>query len=266
SGATENTESESALKPKSTRATLAKLCANQPASTSSAIDSAICAVVSDVRNRAAFLPPVDRTPWDCSAGLDSTRISFSAGIRPNTSVETTASPTVIATTFTLKPKSNVVAAKFGSNDATPRNATNVNGRLASAAPAASSNTSASNRPSSRNREAPSEARVAISPTRVEPRASSRFATFTQAISSTSPVETSKIVSGARALTSTSLWPCPPGSRDSVLAQNSVSICSLKPLSSGASTSFVIVRYGSLIAAAACSSDTPGFKRANRYAQ
>ena len=40
--------------------------------------------------------------------------------------------------------------------------------------------------------------MAISPTRVEPRASSRFATFTHAISSTRPVETSKIVSGVRA--------------------------------------------------------------------
>ena len=75
----------------------------------------------------------------------------------------------------------------------PRSAPIVSGVLTSAAAAASSSVSTSNRDSSRAREAPSEARTAISPTRVEPRASNRFATLTHAISSTRPVETIKIV-------------------------------------------------------------------------
>ena len=47
----------SAFNPRSTRLTLNRLRVNRPADTSSAIDSAICAVASDVRKRAA-----DRAP------------------------------------------------------------------------------------------------------------------------------------------------------------------------------------------------------------
>ncbi len=54
--------------------------------------------------------------------------------------------------------------------------------------------------------------MAISPTRVEPRASSRFATFTHAISSTRAVETSNIVSGVARNVSIVLCPRAPGSK------------------------------------------------------
>ncbi len=181
-------------KPTSTRETLNRLCANHPASTSNAIDSAICAVVSVARKRAAALPPVCRTPLVCSAGFVSTRTSFSAGINPNTSVDPSASAAVKAAIEASSVRS-IVCEEAGSILPMPRSAPRVSGKLTSAAAAASKSTSTSNNASSRGREAPSEARTAISPMRVDPRASIKFATFTLAINSTSTVETSRIVSG-----------------------------------------------------------------------
>ena len=83
--------------------------------------------------------------------------------------------------------------------------------------------------------------TAISPTRAAPSASSRFATLTQAMSSTRPVETRRIVSGSRTLSSILLCPRSPGARTIVRARNSCSAFSLKSVSVGASTSLMIVR-------------------------
>ena len=90
--------------------------------------------------------------------------------------------------------------------------------------------------SSREREAPSEARTAISPMRVDPRASIKFATFTLAINSTSTVETSRIVSGRAHCRRFGSDPRSPGVSTSVLARNRSISCSGQSVSSGASIS------------------------------
>ncbi len=62
-----NVTIDSVRSPKSTRAMLARLCANNAASTSNDIDSAICAVASVKRNRPRLLPPKVRVPFACNA-------------------------------------------------------------------------------------------------------------------------------------------------------------------------------------------------------
>ena len=77
---------------------------------------------------------------------------------------------------------------------------------------------------------------------------------------------SSSVSGAFASRDTLLWPRLPGSSRIGFALNRASVCGLMPFCSGASTSLTIVWYGVASAARACSIETPGFSRANRYAQ
>ncbi len=90
--------------------------------------------------------------------------------------------------------------------------------------------------------------------------------FAQAISSTNPVTPSSRVSGALASRDTLLWPRLPGSIRIGFAWNRASVCGLMPFCSGTSTSLTIEWYGVAIAVRACSIETPGFRRANRYAQ
>ena len=92
--------------------------------------------------------------------------------------------------------------------------------------------------------------------------------FAHAISSTNAVTPSSSVSGAFAsLRHVALAARPRLDISSGFALNRSSVCGLMPFCSGASTSFTIVWYGALERRrCACSIDTPGFSRANRYAQ
>ena len=62
---------------------LSRLLVKRPAQTSSAIDSAICAVASVVRKRAAARAPDGCPAWPFSVETRSGRVLCSAGKRPN---------------------------------------------------------------------------------------------------------------------------------------------------------------------------------------
>ena len=82
-----------------------------------------------------------------------------------------------------------------------------------------------------------------------------------------PVTPSSSVSGAPRSRVTLLWPRAPGLEQIGFALNRASVCRLMPFCSGASTSLTIAWHGALPSrCAACSIETPGFSRANRYVQ
>ena len=91
-----------------------------------------------------------------------------------------------------------IATPTGKKPAMSRTRSAATPKLARPPIAISTNDSLNKFPTSQPRLAPSEARVAISPARAAPRASSRFAMFTQTIRSTSAVTTSNSVSGLAA--------------------------------------------------------------------
>ncbi len=104
---------------------------------------------------------------------------------------------------------------------------------------ASSDDSVRSCPIKRARLAPIESRMAISPARAVDRASSRFAMFTQAMSSTNAVTPSSRRSGIFALSGTELWPRPPGARTIGFARKRAIVCALMSYCSGASTSLMM---------------------------
>lgn len=75
----------SAFNPRSTRLTLNRLLANNPAGTSSAIDIAICTVASVVRKRRAAFAPPGCPAWFFSVAARSGRVLCRAGNTPNAS-------------------------------------------------------------------------------------------------------------------------------------------------------------------------------------
>ena len=95
--ATLNVTIDSVRSPRSTRATFARLCVNNAASTSSSIDSAICDVASAKRKRPRFLPPNARALPPCSARTGSVATSFAIGSSANTSVASAAIAKAAAT-------------------------------------------------------------------------------------------------------------------------------------------------------------------------
>ena len=90
--------------------------------------------------------------------------------------------------------------------------------------------------------------------------------FAQAMTSTSAVTPSSRLSGVRASPRTLLCPCFPDSTRIGFARNFAIVWSLMPFCSGASTSLTIAWYCALSDARACSIETPGRRRAKRYAQ
>jgi hypothetical protein len=74
SGDTSKVTRLSTLRPRSTRETFRRLRVNSPAPTSSIIDSAICTVARDVRNREADLAPEDCVVWPFRRGMRSGRV------------------------------------------------------------------------------------------------------------------------------------------------------------------------------------------------
>ena len=90
--------------------------------------------------------------------------------------------------------------------------------------------------------------MAISPTRVEPRASNRFATFDAGDQQHEPRRDAAGSSAAsRALSSIGSARARRARARSSWRETRSIVCSLKPVSSGASTSLMIARYGTLIA-------------------
>ena len=183
---------------------------NSPASTSNSIENAICAVVSAPRKRTAARPPPDRaaSTFMASAGLAS--LTRHAGARPNTTTVTSDAPAANSIAVELNAGASPVARPTGSSAVMSRTMSAATPKLARPPIAMSTNDSVSSCRTSQPRLAPSDARVAISPARAAPRASSRFAMFTQTISSTSTVTPSSSVSGRSAVAGRVLWPWNPG--------------------------------------------------------
>ena len=112
------------------------------------------------------------------------------------------------------------------------------------------------------RVAPSERRTAISIARPAPRASSRFAMFAHAMSSTIAVmHMSRSERRLRRLVQRALSAPPVLERDELRLERFI-VESLIPFWSGASTVLRIGEYTALIAAFACAIETPGLRRPN----
>ena len=153
---------------------------------SSAIDSAICAVTSEVRNRAADAR-ARRLP---GLGLDAdTRSGFvlcSAGNRPKMNPVAIDSAAAKSDDASLQLELQRLAASGGSSDAISASVHRATTRPAMPPSTASTHDSVSSCTSRWRRLAPSDSRMAISVARPAPRASSRLAMFAQAMSSTMP--------------------------------------------------------------------------------
>src|ERR1017187_1856948 len=171
----------SAWKPSGVRATVTKLFASRLAATTRTSESANSATIS--ADRKLELVPAELRPPDFSASTGSRCAVASAGAVPNSRVVNSASPNAKANTRA----SSVAAAIPG----TPAGAMAIKARIPTAASgiASTAEHTASTRDSVRScrtiraRAAPSDMRIAISGRRHNPRATSRFATFTQAMRS-----------------------------------------------------------------------------------
>ena len=86
------------------------------------------------------------------------------------------------------------------------------------------------------------------------------------MTSTKAVTPSSRIKGARPSSAIALCPLAPSASKTSRARNRSIVWSLIPVCSGASTSLMIAEYGTLMAVCACSIDTPGWSRANTYAQ
>jgi hypothetical protein len=194
----------SIFKPRSTRVTFIRLRVNRPAATSSAIDSAICAVASDVLNRAAARAPEGWPDWPFMMLWRSGRLLCSAGKIPKS--RPVAMVTAAAKSRTVvSSRTGIVAAGSGGNMAAmPRSVQLATTRPAIPPKSASKTDSVRSCAMSLHRLAPIDRRMAISPARAAARASSRFAMLAQAMSSTSAVTPRRSVSGALASRCTEL--------------------------------------------------------------
>ncbi len=190
---------------------LRRLPANSSAPTSSTRDKATCATTSARRNpkrsRLAVIPrPLARID---AAGDD--RVARNAGASPNRMQVNTASAAVNASM-----RLSVERSRNTSPSPVLIIATSTRLRIPASATPHSDPAQASNRLSerswriSRPREAPSASRTAISFSRVDARASIRFARFAQAINSTRPASASRIHSGLEASSRSSESPFPAG--------------------------------------------------------
>jgi hypothetical protein len=181
--------------PRSTRLTLTRLLRNRPAEMSSVIESAICAVTSAVRSRAAARGPDGCPVCPLRADTRSGLVLASAGSRPNARpviIEITAANT---STGELMSGVNDLAASRGSMAEIPDSVHVATSRPAAPPIRARMPASSSNWPTSCHRPAPSDRRTAISVDRAAPRARSRLAMLTQAIRSTMAVTDKRKTSG-----------------------------------------------------------------------
>ncbi len=212
-----------------------------PADTSSAIESAICAVASDVRNRAAARAPDGWPLWPFSVDTRSGRVLCSAGKRPKSSP--VAIERIAAKASAVPSSSNAMfcVVSSGSSDARKVSVHCATTSPATPPSAASSIDSVRSWRTTWPRLAPIDSRTAISVDRFAARASRRLAMFAHAISRTTPVTASSSSSGGRASSCMLLCPRAPGSTRSSFARNRAIVWSLIPFWSGASTSLTIPR-------------------------
>ncbi len=173
-------------KPGSMRREFTRLCVSSDATARQSAQSATCAPTSVERSR-------DRTPTapplpPFIAAITPLRDERSAGTSPNSSAVPRLSSSVNATTRPSGVKSTITASGALATSRSPATRTAHAAPASPSAPpiAASTRLSINSCRTSRPRLAPNASRTEISRPRVVARASSRFATFAQAMSSTSP--------------------------------------------------------------------------------
>ena len=172
-----------------------RLRANSPAATSRTSDTAIC-VTTSMRRRRTRPAPCAGPPVDFRAGSGSIRPARSAGASPNTNAVRTETTNVKARTR----MSGLVSIDSDRGpDAIAARAALAH--RASSSPAmppavARSSDSASAWRTTRMRPAPIARHTAVSRRRASARASIKFATFAQAMISTSPTSPMRTMSGA----------------------------------------------------------------------
>ena len=148
--------------PRSSWLMFERLRVNSPASTSSTIENAICAVVSTARKRAEPRPLTARVPCAFMTWPGFAPLTRHAGTRPNTSTVTSDAPAAnnSAAGFNAVSPS---ARLDGSMPEISRTISAATSKLASPPIAISTNDSASSCRTSTPRLAPIDARIAISP-------------------------------------------------------------------------------------------------------
>ena len=188
---------------------------NRPASTSSTSESAICIATSALRKRTSPRPPADCA--DCALMTDavSVRPAESAGTSPNSTTVASVTTDPKSSTGGFMTIPNPVGNAPPAIAWTSRSVTIATGMASTPPTTASTVDSVSSCATRRPRLAPIDARIAISPAREAPRARSKFATLTHAISSTSSVAPNASVIPSVARTSRYTWPRAPGSSSSL---------------------------------------------------
>ncbi len=147
---------------------------------------AICATRSALPTANRPCPCTTPRPFDLSAALGSTRAARSAGMRPNTSPVSTATPTLNPSTRRSSARSRKIGLPAGARNLTSSLHPHCASTSPMPAPSSEINTlSVSSWRTRRFFAAPSATRIASSRWRAADRAISRFATLAQAMSSTS---------------------------------------------------------------------------------
>ena len=218
----------SASMPRSTRLTLTRLLVKSPATTSSTIDSAICAVASVVRKRDAAARArrlaglaLERRRPDRAACCAAPGTARRGGRCRASAPPRRAARCGRSDVDRVRPPSAGSSAAI-SAERPPRT---TSSRRRRRRPRAAPTRSAAGAISCQ-RLAPIDSRTAISPARAAARASSRLAMLAQAISSTTPVTPSSSVERRSRLAAIVALPAAPGSTADGLALKRAIVCSL----------------------------------------
>ena len=169
------------------RAMFARLCAKAPVIASSAIDSATCAVASAARKRVTPLAVVCLAPYACKRLPGLGPYQAPDGKEPDGQRRGHRDADRDERRGTLKLTSKAPPPGIPGTRLGPRRVNNATGRLNKAAGSASTSDSASSSEARRPRDAPIDARTAISPVRAVARTSMSPATLAQHRSSTKPL-------------------------------------------------------------------------------
>ncbi len=201
-----NVTTSSTCRPRSTCVTLTRLLRKRPEQISRPVASAIWAVTSAERNRAAPRCPAIWPALARIASMRLERVLCSAGKRPKASPVPTASRAAKAITDGWMLNCMMVEVSAGSRVASSRSVTSATARLATPPMRARSTDSVSSWAIRCRRPAPRARRTPISLARPAARASRRLAMLAQAMRSTTAVTPNSIASGVLASRCIWLWP------------------------------------------------------------